>query len=305
MENKEKDKFLNPFNDKRLEDFQPEVFSSTLKKLPTLATKENKKYQIVILGAGKGTRLGVSYPKILHKLNYPTGSMSLLQNTLNNIKSLERVVEISKIFLVIDREKKPFFEHKIQEENLNIIGLESDDIRGTAISINAVKSFINPDYETIFLWGDLALWRVADMATVINLHSRVESCLAFSTRLKKSPYVAFLRSKEGVITSVIHANEMKRYQGLAEQDCLSFVCSSKALTFLKEFIESCKSSGEVDFVHFIPYLTSQGLPVLGVPIVQEGTVYGLNTLERANEINKTLSHYTKTSYIEYFQDPKS
>lgn len=305
MGNNFSEKIFNPFYRVSPKDFQTEIFKASLDENFPSKTGGKNKYQVVILGAGKGTRLGVSYPKVLYELNYPNGRMSLLCNAVKNIKALKSVIDIDATYLVIDREKKSFFDKGIADTELKIIELKPESIRGTAVSIYAVLPFINPNFETIFLWGDLALWRVADLATVVRTQYGVKSCLAFCTRVKKSPYVAFLRTDEGVISSVIHANEIGRYPDVAEQDCLSFVCTSKALSFLGKFIELYPSSGEVDFVHFIPFLSRTGLPVIGLPIVQEGTVYGLNTHERATEINRSLGQYSRDSYIKYFQDPMS
>ena len=298
-------KIFNPFHELSLSNFQTEIFKTFLDEDLSLARVKNKKYQVVILGAGKGTRLGVRYPKVLYELDYPNGKKSLLNNTVNNINALKDIIDIDATYLVIDREKKSFFKNESTATDLKIIGVTPDSIQGTAITINAVLPLINPNYETIFLWGDLALWRVADLATAIRTQSSVKSCFAFCTRIKKSPYVSFLRNDKGVISSVIHANEADRYSDIAEQDCLSFVCTKRALSLLGKFIELYPSSGEVDFVHFIPFLSRAGLPVIGLPIVKEGTVYGLNTQERAAKINRSLANYSKDSYIKYFQDPMS
>ena len=62
--------------------------------------------------------------------------------------------------------------------------------------------------------------------------------------------------------------------------------------------------GEIDFVHFIPYLSSKGLSVVAMPIVQPDTVFGLNTPKRAKEINNVLSRYSNDAYIEFFMNPQ-
>jgi bifunctional N-acetylglucosamine-1-phosphate-uridyltransferase/glucosamine-1-phosphate-acetyltransferase GlmU-like protein len=293
---------LNPFDGEKPETFKVDDYKAGVRDFCDNSRSEKRVYQIVILAAGQGTRMGIDYPKALYELDYPDGSSTLLSNMLNGIESLKKFIDVSEIYLAVDQKASHHFKAKYSASKINIIELSKPDIRGTAISINAVKRFLNPKHETIVLWGDLALWRVSDLNMVLNVQSLVDSCLAFSTRLMKDPYVAFLRSADGKLSSVVHGNETERYSGTAEQDCLSFVFTSNALAHLDDFISISSSKGEVDFVHFIPYLAAKGLDIIAIPIAEEGTIFGLNTPERANQINQILRKLPLNSYIKLFRN---
>ena len=294
---------LNPFGDEKLEEFKVDDYKAAVRDFCDNSYSEKRVYQIVILAAGQGTRMGIDYPKVLYELDYPGGSSTLLSNMLAGIESLKKVIDVSKIYLAVDQNASHHFKAKYGASEINIIELSKPDIRGTAVSINAVKRFLNPKHETIVLWGDLALWRVSDLNMVLNVQSFVCSCLAFSTRLIRDPYVAFLRSADGKLSSVVHGNETERYSGTAEQDCLSFVCTSEALAHLDDFISISSSKDEIDFVHFIPHLAAKGLHVIAMPIAQEGAIFGLNTPERANQINRILRKLSLDAYIKLFRNP--
>ena len=45
---------------------------------------------------------------------------------------------------------------------------------------------------------------------------------------------------------------------------------------------------EADLVHFLPYLSLVGVPVMPLPICNQKSVSGLNNQKKAREINKTL-----------------
>ena len=68
-----------------------------------------KKYQVVIMAAGKGTRMNIHYPKPLFKLNYPKKKKTVLSNLIDVISSTK--LDIYKINLVINEIDENYFEN--------------------------------------------------------------------------------------------------------------------------------------------------------------------------------------------------
>ena len=297
-------RIINPFGINGIDRFDIEDYRSEVQDLCNNQTNSELNYQIVILGAGKGTRMGIGYPKVLYELDYPEGRSSIIKNTLANIRSLKETISISEVYIAVDHHASNYFNSPDIKNEVKIIELAELDIRGTAVSINAIKGLINPEHFTIFLWGDLALWRASDLNIVLSLQALTNCSLAFPTRIKEDPYVAFVRSSDGIISSVTHSNESKGFVGLAEQDCLSFCCAPGSLDYLDDFLSQNTSKKEVDFVHFIPFLVGKGLSVLPVPISKEGSVFGLNTPQRAKEINKILCKLSPKTYYDFFRSTK-
>ena len=91
--------------------------------------------------------------------------------------------------------------------------------------------------------------------------------IIFPTKVKMNPYVSFLRCENGNINKVFHSNEGNQYNGFAVQDCSCFIINPNCFNELKIFVESFDKLKEVDFIHFIPYLSLKNKKVIGIPIV--------------------------------------
>jgi UDP-N-acetylglucosamine pyrophosphorylase len=294
---------LNPFKHNDINTFDVLKFRDSLSERITINSSVERKYQVVILAAGKGTRMQVNYPKMIYQLEYPNGKSSVLNNTLKMIDNLKTSVDIYKTHIVINEKDTSYYDEL--DSSINIITLHESDIRGTAVCINSIKKFLDSKKDIIFIWGDLALWRASDLNLAIKTQELFGSSISFPTRLSPNPYVAFLRSSEGKFTKVVHSNETNNWEGFAEQDCLSFVCKYESLSRLNNFINKYLSEDklnkfEVDFIHYLPFLANEGEVVIGIPIVEIGLIFGLNTVERAKEINDVLSKYSKKEYNHYF-----
>ena len=291
---------FNPFHSVSQEDFIVSDYRKAVLEFTKNAEQNPLQYQLIILAAGKGSRMKIDYPKIMYELPYPGRKSSILDNMLDGIRHLKTSVDISDTYLVVDRDSKHFFDSLTFEDDIEILALNKSQIRGTAVCISAIKELLDPSKQVIILWGDLALWRTCDLNIVLKIHEAAESSLTFATRIKHQPYVAFLRSDKGQPFSVIHSNEVERYQGTAEQDCLSFVCSHQSLSYIDELINLAPPFKEVDFIHYIPHLVSKGLKVLPIPIVETDTIFGLNTPKRAEEVSEFLSRYSSKEYSDFF-----
>ena len=295
---------INPFKLNGISSFNIDNFRKDLiRYIQSYDSNKDFKYQVVILAAGKGSRMKIDHPKVMYELDYPGGRKSLLQNMLNGIESLKKVVDIQKTYIVINNSMQKSFQAFNGKNGIEILGLDESYIKGTAICLQAIKSLLDPQKKIILLWGDLALWRVSDLHITIKIHEILESIITFPTRVKKDPYVAFLRSINGEPSSIMHSNENNSFKGFAEQDCLKFVCDFESLNHIDHFIDSKTEFGEVDFVHLIPYLAEKKYFVVPLPISKYEIVYGLNTPKRAKVIENILKKYTKNEYNDLFMQP--
>ena len=291
IQSRDLEKIKNPFSYFPIQEFEEDNFKKFLSRFLFKYSRKKKirQTQIVILAAGKGSRMNIDYPKPLYKLNYPDGNFNMLENTLKNIDVMSKSSQMSSINIVINEKDINYFESYQVKNKINLILLHPKKINGTAACVNEIIPFLNKEDDVLFIWGDLAIWDPSDFSLFLSAHKFLDSKVTFPTRIVKNPYVAFLRDCDGKLSEVFHSNEGKKYYGLAEQDCLAFAFQYKVLKHLPSFLNDFHSMNqEVDLVHFLPYLSLVGVPVMPLPICNQKSVSGLNNQKKAREINKTL-----------------
>ena len=305
------DRIYNPFKVKIGKDFNKQehlkyilsilnIIPSKVKK-PTRLIKRN--YRVVIMAAGKGTRMDINIPKSLYKLEYPIGRNSFLDNILsvlgiirNNISGIDIVVRESSI--------KYFKAYAKENKTIKLIGLPTSSIKGTANCLMEYAKHLNSEKDIILLWGDIACIPIKYIFLSLLIHEKYDSLITLPSRYIENPYVAFVRDIEGNFTKVYHSNENEHFNGWAEQDSMCFILNKRIFKLLDRFLISEKKreeSKEIDFVHFIPYCASAvRKSVIGLPVCEDEYVMGVNTISKANKINEYFSAMSEDEYKNIF-----
>lgn len=287
----------NPFLHKKENEFSNKEFRNDLMNIFS-TSKLNFKYQVVILAAGKGSRMNIKYPKNLYSFNYPNGRKTLLRNNLDQLKELEKNIE--KIYIVIRDEDKEFYKNFEELNSIRFITLKEKQIRGTAVCLDNIKNQIKGIENILLFWGDLALIPLKDIFISMCIFESARTDFLFPTRYKMNPYVSFVRDKNGNIKDVIHANEGGETPKWGEQDCLFFILKTKILEQLKVFLDSKPIDRELDFVHFIPHLQSNNFNIAGIPISEDNNIFGLNDKHAATTIQNKLRSLSYQNYQKEF-----
>ena len=141
MDEPKRDELIfNPLKDKDfiLSDFKKKISIQYLNK--KYSPKEQ--YEVVIMAAGKGTRMNLSYPKPLYEIEYPNGKKPIIVNLLHTIK--DTIPNISSIKIVINELDIDFFEEIAKmDSTITFIQLQSSQINGTAKCLDIVKNYLS------------------------------------------------------------------------------------------------------------------------------------------------------------------
>tara|TARA_Y100001970_G_scaffold107653_1_gene134643 strand:+ start:9098 stop:10015 length:918 start_codon:yes stop_codon:yes gene_type:complete len=288
----------NPINNSN---FCSENYKNKIsKKYIRLINNINDEYEIVIMAAGKGTRMNLSYPKPLYQISYPNGKKPILMNLLETIRI--SVANISSIKIVINEIDRDFFkEFEENDELIQLIALKKSQIKGTAKCLQAIQDKLNSKKNIMLFWGDLGLIPASFILVSSIIHQKFSPLITMPTRFKKNPYVGLLRDKNGIFNRIFHSKESEQYYGFAEQDCLFFILNKDIFPLLNNYlqIDGVKNKKEVDFINLIPWL-SQKNTVLGLPISNGENVNGINNVDKANLVESYLHNFSKEEYKNNF-----
>ncbi|AAM67599.1 bifunctional UDP-N-acetylglucosamine diphosphorylase/glucosamine-1-phosphate N-acetyltransferase GlmU [Buchnera aphidicola] len=133
-----------------------------------------KEINVVILAAGKGTRMQSSYPKVLHKL----GGKTILEHVINIAKS----VKPKKIILVYNNKEKEI-KSKISDTSIDWVIQKEQKGTGDAI-LKASKKFSDKD-DIVVLYGDMPYISIESIKKLFT--SKKQSDISLLTAYVKNP----------------------------------------------------------------------------------------------------------------------
>jgi len=241
-------------------------------------TVERSQWTAVIPAAGKGSRLGVSLPKIL----YPLLGRPLLDWLLDILRP------VCKHFIfVLSPSGQPVLEPLLEArlgETYSVVIQEHPTGMGDAVLLSA--AMVKTPY-TLVIWGDqVTLQPATVLACAAEHQARSNVVLTLPTVIKKNAYIHFERDVTGKITTVLQHRENEIHTEFGENDCGLFLFSTtelfKVLAIAKqEGIGVGKSTGEFNLLQVIPSFETNYQTVLTVRLSDPFESLGINTPEEA------------------------
>ncbi|QCI19616.1 MAG: bifunctional UDP-N-acetylglucosamine diphosphorylase/glucosamine-1-phosphate N-acetyltransferase GlmU [Buchnera aphidicola (Brevicoryne brassicae)] len=177
-----------------------------------------KKTNIIILAAGKGTRMKSNYPKVLHFL----GGKTILEHVIQTAQSIKP----KKIILVHSHEKK-LISSKIYNNSLEWVMQKKPKGTGHAIKL-AVKN-IPDDENVLVLYGDVPFISTESIKKLQN--SKKNSKINLLTMKVKNPdgYGRILRKRGKVIGIIEELDATQKQKNIKEIYSGVFIATSQDL----------------------------------------------------------------------------
>lgn len=242
-------------------------------------------FTVIILAAGKGTRLGYDRPKIL----YPVAGRPILEWLVALFSGIcvkyvfvlspEKVNEVDTI---LRKTVSGPYDIAVQPEP---IGMGDAILRGL--------EFVETEF-AVAIWGDqVGIRRETVTATMYVHEQRPNAVFTCPTIFKKNPYIHFQRDKRGKIAKILQAREGDTMPIRGECDCGFFIFEAGLMC--KRLTESRndptmigRKTGEFNFLPVIPSLDCIHGNVAVVRTVREEETIGINTKEEAEIVARFL-----------------
>jgi bifunctional UDP-N-acetylglucosamine pyrophosphorylase/glucosamine-1-phosphate N-acetyltransferase len=238
-------------------------------------SNETAKFAIVILAAGKGTRLKSRHPKVLHRV----GGKPLLEHVVT--ASLQ-VAPTQDVFAVIGHEAERV-QQALSSTGINFL-LQPEQL-GTGHAIMTARPALTKYDFFLVLSGDAPLIQGSTLGRMCDFHLRSGAAMTILTAEPPDPtgYGRILRQqKQGQDTDVVCAIiEQKaltaQQQGLREINSGIYAFSSRPLFAHLDKLKTDNPHREFYLTDMAAILSQAGQTVMAVPARDAAEVLGANT----------------------------
>jgi bifunctional UDP-N-acetylglucosamine pyrophosphorylase / glucosamine-1-phosphate N-acetyltransferase len=224
-----------------------------------------KNLNIVILAAGKGTRMQSATPKVLHRL----AGKTLLQHVIDQASQLNP----NKVVVVYgfggDAVPKAFTHE-------TITWVEQKEQLGTGHAVLQAVSHLHDDGKTLILLGDVPL---LDQTTCLALLDKTEA-LGLLTVSKQNPagYGRIVRNeKQQILAIVEHKDATGTEKEITEVNTGIMAVSNRHLKTWLSKLSNRNAQGEYYLTDIVAMAVNDGLNVVAEITHDESSVEGVNS----------------------------
>ena len=234
---------------------------------------------VVILAAGKGTRMFSEQPKVLHKL----ADQPMLQYVIDIANELN-----PKNTNVIVGYKAKEVKHALTHEKVNWILQEKQLGTGDAVKY-AIPNLTGE--QTLILYGDVPLVKINELKKLIKIGEKGLSILTFN-KINPTGYGRIVRGRTGVEAIVEEKDCSDAQKEITEVNTGIMVADTKYLINWLSLISNINSQKEYYLTDIVALAKKDNIEINTIEADSEITISGVNSkielakMERAIQLKK-------------------
>ena len=254
-----------------------------MSKKRSTASDQARKLAVVIMAAGKGTRLKSRRPKVLHEI----GGKPLLSHV---IAAATRVVAPADVYVIVGHQSERV---RNAVAAVGVRFVEQPDQRGTGHAIQCVRPEI-ADYENILvLSGDVPLIRPETIGRVIKFHLANHAAMTILTATPEDPngYGRVLRRtpKSAEVDAIVEEKSLSPEQrSIREINSGMYAFKTTPLLAHIEKLTADNAHGELYLTDMASLLRAAGEHVVATQAAEAAEVLGANTIAELVALDATL-----------------
>ena len=246
----------------------------------------SNKISIIILAAGKGTRMNSAMPKVLHKIN----NKSMLEHVISKTNNLNP----KKIIVVIGYKAEEVKKH-LREHQLDY-ALQIEQ-KGTAHAVMQCEEKLSDfNGDTLILSGDVPLIKSQTLTDLYDAHIDHNAQATILSAKIENPYGygRIIREKNQFSSIIEEKDATQNQKNINEINAGIYIFNNKVLFENINKINNQNKQSEYYLPDIMPIIMKNNGKVFVHPIKDEYEIKGANTLEQLTELEEYAKKTEKT-----------
>ena len=249
---------------------------------------DRSSFGIVIMAAGKGTRLKSKHPKVLHEI----GGRSLL---LHVIAAAKTITTPEHIYCIIGHEAERV---RSAVESTGVSFVLQAEQRGTGHALQQVKAHFTasgevPPEHLLVLSGDVPLIRPETLSALEKFHLKEKAAMTILTAIPSDPtgYGRVNRTNTLAVevASIVEQKDLKPGDPASNEINSGIYCFQTAALFSNlDRLSSQNASGEFYLTDIASLLVSEGQRVVATVAENVDEVLGANTIAEMMHLDEVM-----------------
>lgn len=234
------------------------------------------KTDIIILAAGKGTRMCSSLPKVLHKL----AGQPLLSHVL---KAANRVIDAQTI--VVTGHGAELVENTVADSNT--VCVKQSQQLGTAHAVGCALPHVRENSRVLILYGDVPLINPKTIEDILNIVSETKMGLLTVELKDPTGYGRVLRDNKNSIEAIVEQKDATPEQlKITEVNTgVMALCSEHLQAWLPQ-IDNKNAQAEYYLTDLIGIARQQGINITSIKPLSATEVEGVNNRKQLSELER-------------------
>ena len=233
--------------------------------------------EVIILAAGKGTRMRSALPKVLHQL----AGQPLIQHVLDTVRELSP----DRIHVVHGHGAERVRECLADADDVNWV--EQAEQLGTGHAVSQALPDVKPDARVLIVYGDVPLIRAKTLRTLLELSDDNSPALLTAELNNPSGYGRILRDGKGAVMAIVEeADASQAERQIAEINTGFMACPADRLQGWLEEIDNSNRQGEFYLTDVVGRAVQADATVNVAGCPNPGEIMGVNSQAELAQVER-------------------